>query len=62
MHDPKKIQQANAMVQVLNAVGVLFFIAMAFSVITWKYAMFGGLACFIIAPAIKRIALSTEEA
>ncbi|MEO6724103.1 MAG: hypothetical protein ABIU20_03735 [Blastocatellia bacterium] len=61
MNDPQKIRQVNAIVQVLNVVGLLFFIAMAFGVITWKYAMFGGMACFVIAPSIKRITIGQSE-
>jgi hypothetical protein len=57
----QKIRQANSVAHALRLIGVLFFIAMAFQIITWKYAMFGGLACFIIAPAIRRILLGEEE-
>ena len=39
----------------LTTVGILFFIAMAFQVLPWKYAMFGGVACFILATAVRRI-------
>lgn len=46
---------ANAAAIILTTVGILFFIAMAFQVMPWKYAMFGGVACFILAGAVRRI-------
>ena len=61
MDTSQKIRQANSVAHSLRLVGVLFFIAMAFQVITWKYALFGGVACFVIAPAIRRILLGEEE-
>ena len=39
----------------LTTLGVLFFIAMAFQVMPGKYALFGGVACFILAGAVRRI-------
>jgi len=55
MDNQDKIRQANAIAHVLRLAGILFFIAMAFQIITWKYAMFGGVACFIIAPVVRKI-------
>lgn len=55
MENPENIRQSNMVAHILRMIGVLFFVAMAFQVITWKYAMFGGVACFIIAPAIRKI-------
>jgi len=48
-------KKADAVAHILRAIGVLFFIAMAFQIITWKYAMFGGVACFILAPVVRKI-------
>ena len=48
-------RNANAVAHIIRVVGVLFFIAMAFQIITWKYAMFGGVACFIVAPVVRKI-------
>jgi hypothetical protein len=55
MENQDKFQQANSIAHLVRLVGVLFFVAMAFQVMTWKYAMFGGVACFIAAPAVRRI-------
>lgn len=55
MENQNRIRQANAIAYALTMLGVLFFIAMAFQIITWKYAMFGGVACFVIAPAVRKI-------
>ncbi len=55
METTEKIRQANMVAHLVRTIGVLFFIAMAFQVLTWKYAMFGGVACFIIAPVIRKM-------
>jgi hypothetical protein len=55
MDNQEKIRRANAIAHVVRVIGILFFIAMAFQIMTWKYAIFGGVACFIIAPAIRQI-------
>lgn len=55
MEPQDKIRQANSVAHLIRLIGVLFFIAMSFQVITWKYAMFGGVACFIIAPVVRRL-------
>lgn len=55
MENTGKISQANMVAHLIRTIGVLFFIAMAFQIMTWKYAMFGGVACFIIAPVIRKM-------
>lgn len=60
MDNQEKIRRANAIANILRVGGVLFFVAMAFQIITWKYAMFGGVACFIITPAVRRILVGGE--
>lgn len=55
MENTEKIRQANMVGHLIRTIGVLFFIAMAFQILTWKYAMFGGVACFIIAPVIRKM-------
>lgn len=42
-------QTSQLIARVLGVVGVLFIMAMAFDVMTRKYALFAALACFIIA-------------
>ncbi|GEM_PF-1770748 len=39
----------------LTTLGVLFMIAMAFQIMPWNYAIFGGVACFILAGAVRRM-------
>ncbi len=56
----EKIRMANAVAHIIRTVGVLFYIAMAFSVMSWKYAIFAGTACMIIAPAVRRLMISGE--
>jgi hypothetical protein len=60
MDNQEKIRRANAIAHVIRIIGILFFIAMAFQIMTWKYAIFGGVACFIIAPAIRKILIGQE--
>jgi hypothetical protein len=55
MDNSEKIRRANSIAHLLRLIGILFFMAMAFQVITWKYAMFGGVTCFVAAPAVRRI-------
>ena len=39
---------------ILGTAGVLFIMAMAFKILPANYAIFAGVACFIIAGAVKR--------
>ncbi len=41
---------------ILMTVGILFFIAMAFQILEWKYAIFAGVSCFILANMVRRLA------
>lgn len=51
----QKARTANVAAQVIRAIGVLFFIAMAFGVMEGKYAIFAGIACMIIAPVVQKL-------
>ena len=42
-------QTTNIAARVLGLLGVLFILAMAFDVMPRKYALFAGIACFVIA-------------
>jgi hypothetical protein len=55
-----KIKMANTVAHVIRTIGVLFFVAMAFSLMSWKYAIFAGTACMIIAPVVRRLMISGE--
>jgi len=55
-----KIRTANAVAHIIRTIGVLFYIAMAFSLMSWKYAIFAGTACMIIAPTVRRLMISAE--
>jgi hypothetical protein len=55
-----KTRKANAVAHIICTVGVLFYISMAFGVMSWKYAIFAGTACMIIAPAVRRLMISAE--
>ncbi len=55
--DPK-VRKANAVALVVRTIGILFFLAMAFRVMPFWWALFLGVACMIIAPAIRQLILS----
>jgi hypothetical protein len=40
---------------ILSTIGVLFMLAGVFQIIPWKYALFLGIACFIITGTIPSI-------
>ena len=46
--------KANLIAIGLSTLGVLFFIAMAFQILPWNYAIFAGVACMILAGAVRR--------
>lgn len=48
-------KEANSLAIVFSTIGILFFIAMAFQVLPWKYSIFGGAACFIVAGMVRRL-------
>ncbi|MFL6213227.1 MAG: hypothetical protein ACJ74J_04955 [Blastocatellia bacterium] len=48
--------KANLISIVLGTLGVLFMMAMAFSILPTNLAIFASIACFIIAGAVKRLA------
>lgn len=50
-------QTANLVATVLGVLGILFMLAMAFGLFLPRmYALFLGVACFIIAGAVRRLA------
>lgn len=53
--------KSNIISTVLGTLGVLFFIAMAFSILPSKLAIFCGIACFILAGTVKRILSPDRE-
>jgi len=55
-----KVRTANAVAHIICIVGVLFYIAMAFKIMPWKYAIFAGTACMIIAPAVRHLMISRD--
>jgi hypothetical protein len=46
----------NQIAVILGVCGTLFFIASGLGVLPWKFAVFGGIACYIIAGAVKKSA------
>lgn len=48
--------KSNIISTVLGTLGILFFVAMAFSILPTKVAIFCGVACFILAGTVKKIA------
>ena len=48
--------QATTLAIILGTVGVLFFISLGLQILPNKYAAFGGIACFMLAAMVRRIA------
>ncbi|HYH84476.1 MAG TPA: hypothetical protein VEX60_03275 [Pyrinomonadaceae bacterium] len=49
-------QTANTLGVIFGVLGILFMLAMAFGVFLPRmYALFLGVACFVIAPAFRRL-------
>src|SRR5262249_11020039 len=48
-------EHANTVSIILGTLGMLFMMAMAFSLMPSNYAIFAGVACFILAGAVRRI-------
>lgn len=40
---------------ILGTLGVLFMLAMAFKILPFNYAIFAGVACFILAGTVRRL-------
>ena len=40
--------------------GILFMIAMAFQILPFNYAIFAGVACFILAGTVRRLGRERE--
>ena len=40
----------------LSALATIFFVSTAFGILPWKYAIFLGVACVILAGAVRRAA------
>lgn len=53
-------QTANMVATVFVVLGILFMLVMAFGVfgIPRMYALFFGVACFVIAPAVRKMAVN----
>lgn len=47
---------ASTIAKILGIVGVLFMLAMAFDMMPRKYALFAGIACFVVAGSMWGIA------
>ena len=52
------LKRANALAQIIRIVGVLFYLAMAFGLMRWQYAIFAGTACMVVAPVVRQLILS----
>jgi len=47
--------KANIIAIALGTLGTLFMISMAFGVLPFKIAIFAGVACYILAGAVRRV-------
>lgn len=56
----EKARKANAVAHLIRIIGVLFYLAMAFGIMSWKYAIFLGTACMVVAPAVRHWMVSKQ--
>jgi hypothetical protein len=48
-------ERAKTASTILGTLGILFMIAMAFQILPFNYAIFAGVACFILAGTVRRL-------
>ncbi|MEW6207811.1 MAG: hypothetical protein AB1631_05550 [Acidobacteriota bacterium] len=48
-------ERAKIMSIVFSTLGLIFFMAMAFQVLPYKYAIFAGVSCFFLAGMCRRL-------
>jgi len=53
--------RAQVVAMILGTIGVLFMMAMAFRILPANLAIFAGVACFIIAGAVKRFSTGRSD-
>lgn len=54
MENQTKVRQADALANFIRIVGVLCFIATGLNVVRWSYAVFAGIACFLLAQGLRQ--------
>lgn len=60
MENPDKFRNANAVAQLIRVIGVLCFIAIGIGIWRWQYGAFAGIACFLLAPAVRQFLVSNK--
>ena len=55
MTSPEARRKANVITIILGTLGTLFFIAMGLQVVPMKYAVFAGIACYLLAGAVRKV-------
>lgn len=60
MENPDKIRNANAITQIIRVIGVLCFISIGIGLWKWQYGAFAGIACFMLAPAVRQFLVSDK--
>jgi hypothetical protein len=61
MDNSKAIGKSDVVVIALGTLGTLFFISMAFSLMPSTVAIFAGIACYIIAGAVRQIVAGVKD-
>ena len=60
MENPDKFRNVNAVAQFIRVIGTLCFIAIGIGLWRWQYGAFAGIACFLLAPAIRQILVTNK--
>jgi hypothetical protein len=60
MENPDRFRNVNAVVQLIRVIGILCFIAIGIGLWRWQYGAFAGIACFLLAPAVRQILVTNK--
>jgi hypothetical protein len=58
MENPDNYRNANAVAHIIRVIGILCFIGIGVGIWSWKYGAFAGIACFLLAPALRQFMVS----
>jgi len=54
MENQDNYRNANAVANIIRVIGILCFIGIGVQLWSWKYGVFAGIACLMLAPAVRK--------
>lgn len=55
------LNNPNTLAIILGTLGIIFMMAMAFQILSWNWAIFLGVSCFMLAGMMRRIAAQKNK-